>query len=564
MRFLFSLSVLAFFLFSACTQQEVEKEKPNILFILTDDQRADALGVADNEYIQTPHIDKLAANGVRFTNNYCMGAHHGAVCAPSRAMLMSGKSLFNVYDRLNGVTTMPKTLRANGYVTFGTGKWHNEKEAFAEGFEIGRKVMLGGMSDHFNVPLRDLKTDSTFTEMQRLSYSTDIFADEVINFLNYYQKKEEDRPFFAYLAFTAPHDPRSPEDKYIGYYKDKVIPPPPNFLPQHPFNTLESTIRDENLGAYPRTEEQISRQLADYYGLITHIDDRIGDIVGTLNKLKLLDNTIIVFTSDHGLGMGSHGLLGKQNLYEHSMKSPLIISGPGIPKNQKRDALVYLYDLFPTLCSFTDIQIPEGVEGENLSAVIGGESEGVRKSLFTAYRHLQRAVRDDQWKLIRFPKIDHTLLYDLKNDPFEINNLAGNPDYVDKVAEMTTLLKEWQQSKNDTLPLTAQKLMPKEYSFENYLRFADPHQPEYCMERYFPEVLEDPLRNIHFRLVRASAYENSGISITRNYNVFLKKLREDENKQDEFLEKCRKAAESGILDKSYDKAVLEAWLSENR
>jgi len=141
-------------------------------------------------------------------------------------------------------------------------------------------------------------------------------------------------------------------------------------------------------------------QLADYYGLITQLDDQVDRIINTMKDLGLYDNTIIIFTSDHGLGIGSHGLLGKQNLYEHSMKSPLIISGPGIPVNESTNALIYLYDIFPTLCSMLNIKPPDGVEGKDYSPIIAQEQLEVRNSIFTSYTGYQRAVRNHRWKLI--------------------------------------------------------------------------------------------------------------------------------------------------------------------
>lgn len=189
--------------------------KPNILFLFADDQRADALGCSGNSYIKTPNIDKLADRGVRFSNSYVMGGHHGAICAPSRAMLMSGKSLFHVYDRLLGVETMPHYFSKYGYVTFGTGKWHNEKSAFEATFQQGKNVLLGGMCDHFNVPARDMGADGKLGEPESKGYSTDIFAEAAMGFINEYAKGDRNKPFFCYVAFTAPHDPRSPRPDYI-------------------------------------------------------------------------------------------------------------------------------------------------------------------------------------------------------------------------------------------------------------------------------------------------------------------------------------------------------------
>ncbi len=544
MRFTYCfLCFLSLTLFG-CNTGTQEMSKPNVLFLLTDDQRADALGFV-NDHIQTPNLDELARNGVHFTNNFCMGSHHGAVCAPSRAMIMSAKSLFNVYDKLQGVPTMPKTWRDHGYITFGTGKWHNEREVFAQGFEVGTDVFLGGMSDHFRVPVRQLQGDGTFSEVTYKPFSTDLFADATISFLRNYRETNEERPFFAYVAFTAPHDPRSPNEAWIGKYSDSAIPPPENFKPLHPFNNGDLLIRDEHLGAFPRTEEQISRQLADYYGLINHIDRRVGDIISTLKQQNLYDNTIIVFTSDHGLAVGSHGLLGKQSLYEHSMKSPLIISGPGIPKNEKRGALVYLYDLFPTLNHFLGIANPAGIEGKDLHAVILGKETSVRTSLFTAYRNTQRAVRNERWKLIQYPRIEHTQLFDLEKDPHELNNLADEPSHADKVAEMTALLKRWQTEKNDTIALTADHIADKKYDLTDYLRYPDPHQPVYTMKKYFPEVFSDPLRKLHYLMVRAAWYEDRSLAVTRDINRLIEELNEHPENKKAFIDKVGKPRTKG-------------------
>ncbi|MBI5009971.1 MAG: sulfatase-like hydrolase/transferase, partial [Bacteroidia bacterium] len=169
----------------------------NVLILLADDQRADALGCAGNSYIRTPNIDTLARSGVRFNNAYIMGGHHGAISAPSRAMLLSGKHLFNVYDKLEGVTTMPMQFGANGYETFGTGKWHNEKSAFEKSFKKAANVFLGGMADHFQVPCRNMGQDGKLSEPEMKGFSTDVFAGSAIDFINDYAKGDRTNPFFC-------------------------------------------------------------------------------------------------------------------------------------------------------------------------------------------------------------------------------------------------------------------------------------------------------------------------------------------------------------------------------
>jgi len=482
---------------SACSsgQPRINKgsdpERPNILFLLADDQRADAIGCSGNPYIQTPNIDGLAQRGLRFTNSYIMGGHHGAISAPSRAMLLTGKSLFHVYDKLNGEITMPMDFGRQGYVTFGTGKWHNEKSAFENSFQKGKNVFLGGMADHFSVACRDLGTDGKLSEPTKKGFSTDLFADAAIDFINGYSEDNQKDPFFCYVAFTAPHDPYSPRPDYINRYKPGSLPVPGNFMPLHPFAFDQLTIRDENLCPWPRTPDMIRSALADYYGLITHLDNRIGDIIEALKKNGLFENTIIVYAADNGLAIGSHGLLGKQNLYEHSMKVPLLISGPGIPEGQVNDALVYLFDLFPTLAELCHLQVPANTDGISLAPLITGKSSAVRTSIFTAYRHTVRAVRNKEWKLIRYPDRDYSQLFNLTRDPLELDNLASNPEYQTRIQEMFDLMRQWQVTVNDTASLTAKTILPMVYDYTRLTRKPDNWQPEYTLRKYFNGIDRD-------------------------------------------------------------------------
>lgn len=460
------------------------QKKPNILFLFADDQRADALGCSGNTYIQTPNIDILANRGVRFSNSYVMGGHHGAICAPSRAMLMSGKSLFHVYDRLAGVKTMPMHFAENGYTTFGTGKWHNEKAAFEATFQNGSNVFLGGMSDHFQVPCRQLENGKLVEPVMK-GYSTDVFTEAAIDFIEAYSKGNRENPFFCYVAFTAPHDPRSPRPDYIGRYADDAIPLPGNFKPLHPFAFDELTIRDENLAPWPRTPEIIQASLADYYALITHLDEKVGEIIATLQRNGLYENTIVVYAADNGLAIGSHGLLGKQNLYEHSVKVPVIIAGPAVPKGKISEAMIYLYDLYPTLCGMCNLPAPAGVDGKNLFPLLKGETSDERNSLYTAYRNSVRAVRTNDWKMIRYPKQNYSQLFNLKSDPLEINNLAYLPEYQSKLTEMTALLAEGYKASGDTMNMNPAIILPMDYEYKKLNQKPDQWQPPYILNKYF-------------------------------------------------------------------------------
>jgi len=319
-------------------------------------------------------------------------------------------------------------------------------------------------------------------------FSTDLFADAAISYLNNYAKGKREKPFFCYVAFTAPHDPRSPRKDYIGMYPDGTIPLPGNFKALHPFEFDDMNVRDETLAPWPRTPEIIQQSLSDYYALISHLDNRIGDIIETLKKKGLFENTIIVYAADNGLAIGSHGLLGKQDLYEHSMKVPLIISGPGIPRNEVRDALVYLYDIFPTLSDLCKLPAPDGIDGKDIVQVILGKEKGVRTSLYTVYRNTVRAVRTDEWKLIRYPQRNYTQLFNLKSDPLEIDNLAALPESKTKVDEMMALLNEWYTLTNDTATMEQKTILPLEYDYKKLKQIPDVHQPEYTLKRYFKGV----------------------------------------------------------------------------
>ena len=465
-----------------------QARKPNLLFLFADDQRADAYGAAGNTYIRTPNIDNLAKSGVRFTSCYVMGGHHGAICAPSRAMLMSGKSLFHVYDRLTGVHTMPMHFAENGYETFGTGKWHNEPRMFEASFQKGKNVFIGGMADHYKVPCRDLSPDRKLSAPVTKGYSTDLFAGAAIDFINEYGAGKRENPFFCYVAFTAPHDPRSPRKDYIDMYPPASIPVPGNFMKLHPFAFDQLDLRDENLAPWPRTPEIIQESLADYYALISHLDAKVGEIIETLKKNGLFENTIIVYAADNGLAIGSHGLLGKQDVYEHSTNVPLIVSGPGIPKEKVSHALVYLYDLFPTLSDLCRLPAPSGVDGKDLVPVLTGETTGVRDALYTAYRNTARAVRTKDWKIIYYPQRNYTQLFNLEKDPLEINNLARLPESQPRIDEMMKLLREFHAATDDTASLKPKTILPLEYDHTLLHQHPDEWQPEYTLKKYFKGV----------------------------------------------------------------------------
>jgi arylsulfatase A-like enzyme len=463
------LIVLALALVVVTLSSPVQAAKPNILFLFADDQRPDTIHALGNDQIRTPNLDRLVHDGVAFSQAHIMGGLQGAVCVPSRAMLMSGRSLFRVNEKLNRETLMPAHFANEGYATFGTGKWHNGGASFVRAFGNGDNVFLGGMSDQFKIkthPLAALTKGDQGQARTGEKHASELFADGAIDFL----KQKRDQPFFCYVAFTAPHDPRQSPPEYAQMYDPSKLSLPANYMPVHPWNNGEMKVRDEQLAPWPRTETEVRRHLADYYGIISHMDAQIGRILNTLKEVGQLENTIIVFSADNGLAIGSHGLFGKQNLYEHSMGVPLVISGPGLNRDRRTKAMTYSFDIFPTLCELAGIDVPSDVEGQSYAPVLRGERDKHRETLMFAYRHVQRAVRDDRYKLIRYPQINKSQLFDLEQDPFELTDLSYVPDHGERVGDLTRLLEKSQAQWGDNLSLFTNEPQPLRYTAEELSR----------------------------------------------------------------------------------------------
>lgn len=424
------------------------KKRPNLLFLFSDDQRFDTIEALNNPNIHTPHLNRLVKRGISFTRAHIMGGTSGAVCMPSRAMVLTGRTLFHIYNRGASIpedhVMFPEILKKKGYTTFGTGKWHTHRSSFARCFSNGGKIMFGGMSDHLKVPVYDFDPTGAYSKDNEYSadkFSSELFSDEAIHFVENYKS---DQPFFISISFTAPHDPRMAPKEYQDLYPAEIIQLPKNFMPKHPFDNGEMQVRDENLASFPRNEEEIKKHIAGYYAMITHLDAQIGRILDALDGSGKAENTIIVFSGDNGLAVGQHGLLGKQNIYDHSVRIPLIFAGPGIPQDIRSDTLCYLLDIYPTLFELLGFPIPETVEGISLVPAIKNSKKKIRESVFLAYRHLQRGMRtDDNWKLILYniKGEQTTQLFNLSNDPWEMNNLSRDPSFKDRLERLTDLLK---------------------------------------------------------------------------------------------------------------------------
>ena len=380
------------------------RKKPNVLFLLTDDQRYGTIHALGNDEISTPNLDFLVGRGMAFTNAHIPGGTASAVCMPSRAMLNSGKTLFHLEECGKNIpecdTTMGECFLGAGYHTVGIGKWHNGVASYARSFDGGADVFFGGMWDHWNVPVNDFHADGVYSReidftpnftanetpvkvrAEKINagvHSSELFADAAAEHI---RSRTYDAPFFMYLSFLAPHDPRTMPEKYRSMYDPEKITLPPNFaeMPSVSFGWAAKG-RDENTEAYPRRPEKVRQHIADYYAMISHLDDCIGRVLDALRERGEIDDTIIVMCGDNGLAIGQHGLMGKQNVYEHSVKVPLLISGPGVPAGRTDDSPVYLLDIFPTLCDLCGIPVPASVDGKSFSCLIRGDGTRYRKAL---------------------------------------------------------------------------------------------------------------------------------------------------------------------------------------
>lgn len=444
-------------------------QQPNILFVFADDQRFDTVQALGHPEILTPNLDRLAGRGTVFTHAHIPGASNGAVCMPSRAMLHTGRTLFHLeregQEIPAGHALLGECLRKAGYETFGTGKWHNGTAAYARSFSSGAEIFFGGMDDHWNVPACDFDPSGRYDKMRpfvknpqgerqvrrRLAdhirpgvHSTDLFTEATLDFL---ARRDRTKPFFAYVSLMAPHDPRTMPERFLQMYDPAALSLPVNFAPEHRIDTGALNLRDEWLGKRPRDPEDVRQHLADYYAMITHLDEALGRLLDDLEARGERENTLIVFSGDNGLALGQHGLFGKQNLYDHSLRVPLIFAGPGIPPGETRRDLVYLLDIFPTLCRLTGVAVPDTVEGRDLSPAWRGErSEPTREALFLAYCDTIRGVTTGRFKLIEYFG-GETQLFDLMDDPAETRNLAHDPVYTQTLTDLRRTLvrlsREW-------------------------------------------------------------------------------------------------------------------------
>ena len=464
------LLTLAVFLSLSVRHTFGNDDRPNIVFIFADDQCFDTIHQSGNSEIQTPNLDELARRGTTFSHAFNMGSWSGAVCVASRTMLNTGRFLWNAnavhakseQERQQGRWWSEYMKRA-GYRTYMTGKWHCKASA-EKAFDIARDIRPGmpkATEAGYNRPAADgtdpwSPSDPKFGGFwEGGTHWSEVVANNAQDFMK--DAAGNDSPFFMYLAFNAPHDPRQSPAEYVARYPKDSILIPDNFLPRYPFANQIGCgpgLRDERIAAFPRTPDAIQVHRQEYYAIITHMDEMIGRILKALEASGKRENTWIFFTADHGLAVGQHGLLGKQNMYDHSVRVPFIVVGPGVAAAKKIAEPIYLQDIMPTTLELAGVKQPEHVEFNSLLPLLDGASSPY-PSIYGCYLSKQRSIRTDRYKLMAYPDAKVLRLYDLQQDPMEKHDLAQESRMKPVVADLFQRLIALQGKMNDDLDLSA-------------------------------------------------------------------------------------------------------------
>lgn len=443
------------------------EQRPNIVFILSDDQGAWAMGCAGNGDIRTPNLDRLAEDGVRFDEFYCASP----VCSPARASIVTGKmpSCHGVLDwieggnvdtekypemaghprfsrkdqpieYLEGHKTYIEELAANGYVCGLSGKWHLGNNAEKKkGFEKWYTIGAGGCSHYFDP---DICEDGVFSAPKR--YITDLITEKAVEYIGEFSRQE--KPFYLSVHYTAPHSPWEEEQhkkEYLDWYRDCSFTATPD-LPVHPDQVASAPVGD--------TPEKRAENLRGYYAAISAMDAGIGTILSKLEQEGLSDNTIVIFTADNGMNMGHHGVWGKGNatfplnLYDTSVKVPFLVRWPGHTEPGRVIRGLYSqYDFFPSLLSMAGISVQaEGrMPGRSFTPVLeGAEQEAGPVVVYDEYGP-NRMIRSKEWKFIRRYPYGEDELYHLTEDAEETVNLAEDEAYRLVREEMNDSLNHW-------------------------------------------------------------------------------------------------------------------------
>ena len=483
------IALSAFCLLAFLSIVSAHAEKPNIVFIFADDQAPNTIGVYGASHMKTPNLDRFAEEGVLFNRAYNPGSFAAAVCVASRAMLNTGAFVWNAAAFYGAGTFKPggknapmvgesyaikkkkpeaywsQYMKRAGYETYFTGKWHVRAKA-DQVFDHAVHVRAGMPAQNKKRYKRKfIEGESDWSPYDKKmggfwrggKHWSEVLADDSITFIE--QAKESDKPFFMYLAFNAPHDPRQAPKEYVDMYPLEGIKVPKNFLPEYPYNEYAGagrTLRDETLAPFPRTEYAVKKNLQEYYAAVSYMDTQIGRILDALKASGKADNTYVFFTADHGLAVGDHGFIGKQNMYDHSVRVPLMMTGPGLEAGKIVNAPVYLQDVMATSIELSGLYKPAQVEFNSLLPLATGITEqSSYSSIYGCYYSNQRMILTDKYKMIIYPAANIVRLYNVKKDPLEMNDLAEHKQqYVELLSTLFVRFKNLQREMNDPLDVT--------------------------------------------------------------------------------------------------------------
>ena len=506
MRFILSLLVL----FSCGLKENTTVEsnvskRPNVVFILTDDQVYRSIYSLNNKEVSTPNLDRLARSSKVMTNVFNQGGYSPAICVASRAMINTGQPLWKASRAMLADKTplWGETFRKNNYKTFFVGKWHikskNKFLGLQRSFEWWgtkdgsiisssnakakrRFFKAGGMlGSKVNNDYRrgwsadDVKLGGHWRKVgDQVHHSSELITNSAINFID--EQANSKQPFFMYVSYFAPHDPRQSPKKFLDKYDAKELSIPPNFLTMYPFDIGAHDIRAEKFALYPREKKELQIHRRDYYAIISHVDEQIGKLLDKIESLPEYENTYIIFTSDHGLSIGEHGLYAKQSLFDHAQKVPFFIKGPNIKSNKIDNTPLNLYQLFSTTASLCRIKLPKSVPNRSFASLLTGEKANyTAQHIYGAYQNHSRSVMNAHHKLILYPLIKKLFLFDRKKDKWEINNIAQDNKQI--VKELYDQLKKLQKECGDSLVLP---------SFKKIILW---HKPKHDAELELPDKL---------------------------------------------------------------------------
>ena len=456
----------------AVAGEPVSESRPNFLFMIADDLTYRAIRALYDQEVHTPNLDRLAARGCAFTHCFQQGSWTPAVCIASRMMLVTGLNTFRANQDRDFTPLWGQTLREAGYHTYIVGKWHLDPTMLQRCFDEMGPIGLGMYEstpqayrrpepgNNWTPWNKELKGHWLHTKLwidaqkDEVRHSCQIYADCAVDHL-VNKVPRLNQPFYMYIGFNSPHDPRQSPKEFVDMFPRDRIEIPPNYLPEFPFDNGFIRGRDEQLAPFPRTHAAVRLHRSEYYAIIAYLDHQVGRILDALDRSGKANNTYVIFTADHGLAVGQHGLMGKQSLFDHSIRMPWIIRGPGVPEGKRVDDLVYQHCTFATTCELAGIPVPSSVEFPSIAGLIKGHGAPRYDVVFSRYLNFQRTVRTRNHKLIVYPQVKKVQLFDLNKNPWELlsGDLAEEAAMASVREDLMKRLRNFQKELDDPLNL---------------------------------------------------------------------------------------------------------------